>query len=134
MASLHCPSPPASPPYFSTFRLASESEVSKILLSCPNNQSESNPIPTWLLEKSVLIPTITNIVNLSLSSGQFHPIIKQSIISPLLKKSTLDKDLLSNYRPISNLSVVSKIIERIVKSRLTDHLSSNTLVNLHQSA
>jgi len=64
----------------------------------------------------------------------FHPILKQSIISPLLKKSTLDKDLLSNYRPISNLSVISKIIERIVKSRLTDHLSSNNLLNPHQSA
>ena len=34
-----------------------------------------------------------------------------------------------NYRPISNLSVVSKIIERIVKSRLTDHLSSNTTIS-----
>jgi len=73
-------------------------------------------------------------VNLPLSSGQFHPILKQSIISPLFKKSTLDKDLLSNYRPVSNLSVVSKIIEHIVRSRLTDHLSSNNLLNPHQSA
>jgi len=136
MVSPHCPSPPASPPVFSTFMPASESEVSKILLSCPNKQSESDPIPTWLLKEcsSVLIPTIINIVNLSLSSGHFHPILKQSIISPLSKKSTLDKDRQSNYRPISNLSVVSKIIERIVKSRLTDHLSSNNLLNPHQSA
>jgi len=83
---------------------------------------------------SVLIPTISNIVNLSLSSGHFHPILKQSIISPLLKKSTLDKEQLSNYRPISNLSLISKIIERIVKSRLTVYLSSNSLLNPHQSA
>jgi len=55
-------------------------------------------------------------VNLSLSSGQFHPI-------------------LSNCHPISNLSLISKIIEPFVKSRLTDFLSSNTLVvNAHQSA
>jgi len=40
----------------------------------------------------------------------------------------------SNYRPIFNLSVVSKIIECIVKSRLTDHLSSTNLLNPHQSA
>jgi len=45
-----------------------------------------------------------------------------------------DKDLLSNYRPISNLSAVYKIIERIVKSQLTDHLSSNNLLSPHQSA
>jgi len=35
---------------------------------------------------------MTNIVNLSLTSGQFHPILKESVISPLFKKSTLDKD------------------------------------------
>ena len=38
------------------------------------------------------------------------------------------------YRPISNLSLISKIIERIVKYRLTDYLSSNNLLNPHQSA
>jgi len=81
----------------------------------------------------ILVPTITNIVNLSLSSGNFHHTHKESVISPLLKKPTLDKDELSNYRPISNLSLISKIIERAVKSRLSDHLTSNNLVNPHQS-
>jgi len=83
-------------------------------------------------------PSITNIVNsLSLSSGQFHHILKQSTISSFLEKPTLDKDQLSSYRPISksNLSLISKIIESIVKSRLSsDHLSSNNLLNPHQSA
>ena len=99
-------------------------------------QSDSDPIPTWLLKEcaSVLVPTITNIVNFSLNSGQFHPILKESVISPLLKKSTLHKDEHSNYRPISNLSVISKIIERVVKSRLIDHLTSSKLLNPHQSA
>jgi len=82
----------------------------------------------------LLVPTITNIVNLSLASGQFHPILKETIISPLLKKPTLDKDQLSNYHPISNLSHISKIIERVVKSRLVDQLTSNKLLNPHQSA
>jgi len=35
---------------------------------------------------SVIIPAIMNIVNLSLSSGHFHPLFKQSVVSPLLKK------------------------------------------------
>ena len=65
---------------------------------------------------------------------QFHRILKESVISPLFKKSTLDKDELSNYRPISNLSVISKIIERVVKSRLIDHLTFSKLLNPHQSA
>jgi len=59
---------------------------------------------------------------------------QQSVIYPLLKKATLDKDQLSNYRPISNLSLLSKIIERVVKSRLTHHISSNNLFNPNQSA
>ena len=63
---------------------------------------------------------MTNIVNLSLCSGQFYPILKESTISPLPKKCSLDKDQFSNYHPISNLSHVSKIIEHAVKYRLTD--------------
>jgi len=62
-----------------------------------------------------------------------YPTLKESIISPLLVKPTLDKEL-SSYRPISNLSLISKIIERVVKSRLMDHLTSNSLLNSHQSA
>jgi len=71
--------------------IETESEISKILFSCPNKQSDSDPIPTWLLKvcASVLTPIITNIVNLSLSSGQFHPILKESVISPLLEKPTV---------------------------------------------
>ena len=64
---------------------------------------------------STLYPQSQNIVNLSLSSGHFHPLFKQSVVSPLLKKSTLDNEQLSNYRPVSNLSLISKIIEHVVK-------------------
>ena len=46
----------------------------------------------------------------------------------------MDKDKLSNYRPISNFSLVSQIIERVVKCHLMDHLTSNSLLNPHQSA
>ena len=93
-------------------------------------------IATWLLKEcsSVLVSTITDIVNLSLTSGQFHPTLEESVISPLLMKPALDKEELSDYRPMSNLSLISKIIDRVVESRLTDHLTSNSLLNSHQSA
>ena len=58
-------------------------------------------------------------VILSLRSGNFHHTLKESVVSSLRKKRTLDKDELSNYRPIPNLSLLSKIIERVVKSRLS---------------
>ena len=59
---------------------------------------------------------------------------KQSLVAPLLKKPSLDKDILNNYHPISKLSLISKITERIVKSRVNEHLSSNSLYNPNQSA
>jgi len=77
---------------------------------------------------SVLAPVITRIVNLSLATCEFSPQPKKSIITPLLKKPTLDKENLANYRPISNLSTISKVTERIVKSRLIDHLTQKFLL------
>jgi len=50
------------------------------------------------------------------------------------KKPTLDKENLANYRPISNLSAVSKVTVHIVKSHLIDHLTQNWLFNSFQSA
>ena len=60
-SSLHSSSSPKTPPDFSTFKLASESEISKILFNCPNKECDSDPIPTWLLKEcsALLVPTIT---------------------------------------------------------------------------
>jgi len=110
----------------------------KFTRSCPTVQTSSlTQIPyrpgflknvhPYLFPQSPILSTYP-------SSGQFHPTLNESIISPLLKKPTLDKEELSSYRPISNLSLISKITERVVKSHLTDHLTSNSLLNSHQSA
>src|SRR5664279_3455937 len=82
----------------------------------------------------ILAPTITNIVNLSLSTGNFPPIFKRAVVTPLLKKPKLDKESLSNYRPISNLSFLSKLTERVVKNRISEHLAANSMFNVFQSA
>src|SRR5688572_24400791 len=82
----------------------------------------------------VIAPTITSIVNLSLSTAMFPNTFKHAIVTPLLKKPSFDKEPLSNYRNISNLSFLSKLTERIVLQRLSMHLSSNDLFNRHQSA
>jgi len=70
--------------------------------------------------------TLTNIINLSLVSGTFPDQFKSCSVIPLLKKYNLDKEDLSNYRPISHLSFLSKLYtERVVKNRLT----TNNLLN-----
>ena len=73
-------------------------------------------------------------VNLFITIGTFPSTLKSSIISRLLNKSSLNKEDLSNYRPIANLSFISKLTEKIVKKRLLYHLTSNSLLNPFQSA
>ena len=101
-----------------------------------NKQYGRDSIPTFLVKQvSVTILTIlTTLVNLFLSTGTFPIHFKQSFVTPLLKKPSLDKDTLNNYCPISNLSLISKITEQTVKSSLNERLSSNTLCNPNQFA
>ena len=65
---------------------------------------------------------------------QYSPPLKSAQVFPLLKKGNLDPTIPSNYRPISNLSTISKIIERLVHSRITSHVSSSPNFNPFQSA
>ena len=81
-----------------------------------------------------LLPTITNIFNQSLSDGSVPDDFKLAQVKPLLKKATLDPNELKNYRPISNLPFLSKILEKIVLHQLSQHLSDNNLLSFHQSA
>ena len=66
-------------------------------------------------------------------TGTFPSPLTSFIVTPFLNKPSHDKDL-TNYRQISNLSTISKITERVVKTRLFNHLSSNSLLNPYQSA
>ena len=95
-----------------------------------------DPIPTSLLKQCshVQLPTITNLLNLAISTGVFPDQFKSCSVHPHLKKANLDKEDLSNYRPISHLSFLSKLTERVVKLRLTEFLSNNNLLNSFQSA
>lgn len=134
--SPHSVSPPFQPADFSVFKPATNDKILRLIHASANKQCDLNPILTSLLKhcSNVLAPVITRIINLSLSSGQFCHSLKQSSVTPLLKKPSLDKENLSNYRPISNLSFISKILERVVMSRLNDHLTNSKLLNPFQSA
>ena len=99
-------------------------------------QCELDSIPTFLLKLCFdeLGPTITNIINFSLSEGIFPSSFKQAIVHPLLKKPSLPDDDLNNFRPISNLNFISKILEKVVASRIQSRLLSNSLSSSFQSA
>jgi len=57
-----------------------------------------------------------------------------AIITPVVKKPKLDPEEPQNYRPISNLTFISKVIERIVANQLKAHLADNDLMPSVQSA
>jgi len=82
----------------------------------------------------VLLPVLTLMVNSSLTSSVMPDTFKQSLVKPLLKKPSLPQDELKNYRPVSNLPFMSKIVEKAVRNHLTSYLSKNNLMSPVQSA
>jgi len=71
--------------------------------------------------------------NRSLAAGRFPLAFKEAFVTPVIKKSGLDAAQVSSYRPISNLSVMSKLLERLVAKQLTDYLRSADLLPSLQS-
>ena len=120
-----------------SFDSVSKEYVKKLVMASPRKSCESDPLPSWLLKKCLdqLLPTITKIVNILLSKGNFPSCYKNAIImQPLLKKYNLNQDDLKNYRFVANLPFVSKIIEKAVCDKIDLHIGSNNLHEKFQSA
>uniref|UniRef100_UPI003AB0FBBA 1-phosphatidylinositol 4,5-bisphosphate phosphodiesterase beta-1-like n=1 Tax=Centroberyx gerrardi TaxID=166262 RepID=UPI003AB0FBBA len=112
-----------------------QSHIEEILRKMKPCTCALDPIPTALLKSyiPILSPLITQTVNLSLQTGSVPSALKVAVIRPLLKKPTLDPEVLANYRPISNLAFLSKVLEKVVVSQLQDHLKHNNLFEKFQS-
>ena len=82
----------------------------------------------------VLAPLIMEVVNLSLSTGKMPDDYKNAVLIPLLKKSSLDQEIFNNFRPISKLVYISKLIEKAIASRLHSHMTNNDLYEELQSS
>lgn len=123
-------------PTIDSFSPFTVDEIIMIIKKAPSKSCSLDPLPTWILKKHlpILAPTLTNIVNLSLEQGVFPSTMKTALVRPLLKKTTLDCEMYKNYRPVSNLSFLSKIVERAVDSRLSSHMSQHNLHECMQSA
>ncbi len=72
-------------------------------------------------------------MNASLISGTFPNSLKTAVVKSLLKKRHLDNTMLSNYRPISNLPFIGKIIEKVVFNQLNNYLNSIEYLDNFQS-
>ena len=103
---------PRETPSFSQFDPVGTDEVMDLLTKVPSKICQLDPIPTWFLKQlsDTLAPVIASLFNCSFDAGVLHASQKQAIVLPRLKKPTLDPTSLSFYRPISNLSSISKLL------------------------
>lgn len=110
--------------------------VTKTIENSPAKHCDLDQIPTWLLKSCLpsVIKSITHIINLSMQRSTVPTQMKTAIISPILKNAGLNPNELKNYRPISNLSFLSKTLERVVAEQLQNYLCSNHLHEEFQSA
>ncbi len=94
-----------------------------------------DPLPTSLFKSCFdsLCPAVLSIVNDSLGTGVVPAALKTAALTPVPKKHNADLDNLNNYRPISNLPFLAKILERVVALQLHNHLIVNNLFEPLQS-
>ena len=126
---------PPSSESFDTFREYSEDEVRQIISSTKPKSCSLDPIPTTILVECIsdLLPFVTAMCNSSLREGCLPRSQRHAVVTPILKKPGLDPDDAKNYRPISNLSYMSKLVERMVSQQLTAYLDRHGLLPKLQS-
>ena len=130
---------PTAAPHVETplvdFKPVSEEKILEILKTCQTKSCDLDPMPTSLLLECTdsLLPSLTYLINHFLQSATFPSEFK-TLVKPLLKKHNLNPNQLKNYRPVLNLPFLSKLLEKIVLSQLTEHLNKNKLGYIFQSA
>ena len=92
-------------PKFSCFKQVSQEEIRKIVMkSLTKKACLLNPWPTFLVKEciDILLPSITRLVNCSLSEGFVPDCFKKAFVTSLIKKSSLPpNELNKKYRPVS---------------------------------
>lgn len=109
------------------------SEVKRIIQNLKQNCAVGwDNISNKILKKfnHILAPHLTHIFQICLSDGVFPTCLKQALVTPVYKSG--NKDLVSNYRPISVLPSISKILEKLINNRLVKYLQENSILSDQQ--
>jgi len=134
----------APEPTFSTVRAGASlvsftpvivEDVVSAISRLPNKSSAADPLPVSVMKlvAEEIAPFLTELFNCSMSAGHFPVAFKEAFITPALKKPGLDVTNVQSYRPISNLPVVSKLLEQIAARQLNSYLTSSNLLLSLQS-
>ncbi|KAK3742766.1 hypothetical protein RRG08_066877 [Elysia crispata] len=122
--------PPSNPSStLQEFRPALVEEVDKLIIAMPNKSCVLDKIPAWLFKEAhkELAPSLADIINSSLANHDFPSSLKQAYVTPLIKKASLDKEEMKNYRPVSNIPI---IIQTHRKNRIEQNLTTPRVLTI----
>ena len=127
---------PATAAIFSMFAEVSVKSVKSAIMASNSKTCPLDPFPKSLLKDCIdsLAPAIGYIVNASFSCGVFPSALKHGHVTLILKKNGLDPEVFKNYRPITNLPFLSKVLEKCTLSQMYSYLLQNDLFPASQSA
>jgi Reverse transcriptase (RNA-dependent DNA polymerase) len=119
-----------------SFTPITPAHVEKLIMSAPNKTSPLDIFPIALLKscRTILSVPIAHMVNQSFANGIFRAPYKSGLVTLLLKKAGLDTSDLKNFRPITNLRTISKIIEWLALFQLKPQITGSPNYCHHQSA
>ena len=102
-------------------------EIKKLIMASPNKGSQINSIPVYVYKKisNFISPILCNIFNKSVTDGKFPNILKLARVTPIHKNKS--HKIISNFRPISVLSFISKILEKLMKTRAMNFIDTHDL-------
>ena len=123
-------------PVLSEFYPVELNYLTKLVFNMKNKNCKLDPIPTFIVKKyfSLLSHSILYIVNEAIKTQQFPDVLKHSIVTPIIKNINNDFENYKNYRPISNNSFLSKVLEKVLCNQLAEYLENNKLHADCQSA
>ena len=118
---------------FSIFDLPTITKIYNLIITAKNS-SLNDPLPLTItkLIASILAPLFKIIIHDSLTYGIIPDLLKLSLITPLLKKPKLNKTELSNYRPISQIPLPAKILEKVVYKQIISYFTKYNLLDNRQ--
>ena len=120
---------------FPGLEVCSQEDLRDIIKGSPSKTCDLDPAPTFLVKDhvDVMLPFLTRLCNATILEGGMPQSQRTAIVVPRLKGAGLDPNDVKSYRPISNLSFMSKVIERVIFRQLVVYLDSNNLIPKFQS-
>ena len=121
---------------FAMFQAISMENLKEIMSTMKSKTSRSDPIPTSIVKQgmALLQHVLLHIINSCLEQNYFPDLLKKALVTPVIKDESKNADDFKNYRPVSNLEFLEKLIEKVMYVQLNDYIEDELLHAKHQSS